>query len=268
MYTVTVDTAIQKGKVHLVYIPMILFIGSIAAGVYFTSYVNEWYVIAGSFVLGASLAWFYWSLAVTRWKIWAFGNVRNVHELKRRAVREKLIWPEGNMFAKTEIRTKGQKEMLFKLDRKFEHEDIFRDDISVPKETLIYYSRSNSIIEFAIGVVVMIIGILLFSLKNNRYIITFVCLTLGLYIIIKSYKRLSDKKPQLIITAEGIEAAEFGFVSWENIYEWEIINRSKTDYLEINNGYYSIEIDSLKISRSRLSYLLELYKQRHAKTHT
>jgi hypothetical protein len=47
---------------------------------------------------------------ITKWRLWAFENVRNVHELKERAVQAKLIWPDHSIFEKMEIRSASDKE--------------------------------------------------------------------------------------------------------------------------------------------------------------
>ena len=46
-----------------------------------------------------------WSREVPKWRIWALRNVDNWPELERRAIEGKLIWPRGNIFEKTEIKT-------------------------------------------------------------------------------------------------------------------------------------------------------------------
>lgn len=38
------------------------------------------------FLFGFVLGWLVWSFMITQWRIWAFGNGRNVHELKKRAI--------------------------------------------------------------------------------------------------------------------------------------------------------------------------------------
>lgn len=64
--------------------------------------------------------WIYWSFKITKWRIWAFENVDDVYELKRRAIAAKLIWPDGNIFEKTEIRTAEDKARLKLIDKKFD----------------------------------------------------------------------------------------------------------------------------------------------------
>jgi hypothetical protein len=57
------------------------------------------------FVLCFMGAWLWWSVAVPRWRLWAYERVSDIPELKRRAVAEKLIWPDSSFFAKTESKS-------------------------------------------------------------------------------------------------------------------------------------------------------------------
>jgi len=70
--------------------------------------------------LAVIVPWVYWSFMITKWRIWAFENVRDVHELKSRAIAEKLIWPDGSIFEKTEIRTSQDRERLMLIEKRFE----------------------------------------------------------------------------------------------------------------------------------------------------
>ncbi|MDF1699392.1 MAG: hypothetical protein P1U56_26300 [Saprospiraceae bacterium] len=69
--------------------------------------------------------WLWWSIQTTKWRILAFGNVRNVHELKRRAIEEKLIWGDDSWFNRTEIWTAEQKSKWAEIEKKFQKEDEF-----------------------------------------------------------------------------------------------------------------------------------------------
>jgi len=71
-----------------------------------------------SIVIAFCLAWGVWSLMITKWRIWAFSNVRNVRELKKRAIDERLIWPDYSVFEKTEIRSKSEQKTIQKLEEK------------------------------------------------------------------------------------------------------------------------------------------------------
>lgn len=103
--------------------------------------ILDGWIIPVGFLVGFSMGWLVWSYFVVEWKIWAYENVRNVHELQRKAIDEKLIWASGSWFEKTEFKNNKQKQKLKQLNTKFHEKDFFKDDISVPKETIIYYSK-------------------------------------------------------------------------------------------------------------------------------
>jgi hypothetical protein len=55
-------------------------------------------IIAAPFV-----AWIWWSYAVPRWRAWALGRGVDPDELQAVAQGEKLVWPRGHVFEKTEF---------------------------------------------------------------------------------------------------------------------------------------------------------------------
>ncbi|HTO53054.1 MAG TPA: hypothetical protein VMR50_06665 [Myxococcota bacterium] len=57
--------------------------------------------------VGFVLAWLWWSISVPKWRLWAYQRVDDVSELKRSAVQSGLTWPDGSIFARTEIKTKA-----------------------------------------------------------------------------------------------------------------------------------------------------------------
>ncbi len=54
------------------------------------------------------MAWVWWSFAVPRWRHWALSHGVDSDALQRLAERQKLIWPKGHFFEKTEFRYRGQ----------------------------------------------------------------------------------------------------------------------------------------------------------------
>lgn len=168
---VSVDKAIWRGHL-MVNLPILsVFIGITVFWFYLdaqTSLLPGWLfilIILGGFLL----AWLVWSIMITRWRIWAFENVRNVHELKKRAVEEKLIWRDGHIFEKTEIRTKNQREKLKKLNIKFDKKDIYKEDYSLPIKTDIYYSKSSTTFQFIFSLFLVITGIYFSFFSEEKY---------------------------------------------------------------------------------------------------
>ena len=59
----------------------------------------------GSFLAGFVVAWLWWALMLPRWRLWAWRRVHEKSELKTRAIAVGLIWPDGHLFGRTEIRS-------------------------------------------------------------------------------------------------------------------------------------------------------------------
>lgn len=65
-----------------------------------------WLVMSG-LAVGFVLAWLWWSVMVPRWRLWAYERVDDIAKLKRVAVAVGLIWPDGWIFERTEIKSKA-----------------------------------------------------------------------------------------------------------------------------------------------------------------
>jgi hypothetical protein len=62
------------------------------------------------------LAWLTWSILTPRWRLWAYQHVDDIGELKRLAVADHVIWPEGHLFQRTEIMSPNLKAALHAIE--------------------------------------------------------------------------------------------------------------------------------------------------------
>jgi uncharacterized membrane protein YciS (DUF1049 family) len=263
--SVTVEQALSKGRWQLKYLPMIVTFGCIIGCYFLVEYTFlEGYIILIGFVLGFSMGWLVWNYYVMKWKIWSYENVRNIHELQRKAVEEKLIWNSGSWFEKTEFKNYEQKQKLKQLEKKFLEKDVFRDDVSVPKETVIYYSRSTIVFLLVLYLGISVLGGY-FLLEEDYFGLLF--LGFGLYLSYNQIKKVSDKSPQIVINDKGIRLKNENLISWDKIYDDKVYNqsngKSSTNYLAFNDE--EISIDDLGISFSELEKLLHVYRVRYEK---
>ncbi|MBF4518812.1 hypothetical protein IRZ71_20850 [Flavobacterium sp. ANB] len=265
--TITVNEAISKGKIRLVHLPMIVIIGIIILG--FILYYMK--IVPGcsipiTFVLGFLCGWLTWSYFVNKWKIWAFENVRNVNELRRKAVDQKLIWENDSWFEKTEFKSLSQKIKLEELEKKFLENDVYKDDISIPKETLIFYSKNTLIFLLIISLGLISLGV--YFLWEKEYFAIFIS-AFGFYMAYEQIKKLSDNDPQIIINDKGIQLKNKKLKSWSKIYNDRVFTRSSgknsRNYLSFNNEM--IEIDDLSIKFDELETLLHVYRVRFENNH-
>ena len=48
------------------------------------------------------IAWLAWSILTPRWRLWAYARVDDLDELKRVALADRVIWPEGHIIHRGE----------------------------------------------------------------------------------------------------------------------------------------------------------------------
>jgi len=73
----------------------------------------------GSFaalVVSWPFAWLAWSILTPRWRLWAYERVSDLDVLKQAAVEARVIWPEGHIFERTEIRPPSLRRQLQALE--------------------------------------------------------------------------------------------------------------------------------------------------------
>lgn len=272
--TVTVDKAISKGHKMVTYPGMLVMFGTMGLAIYLgvQKIIPTWGIPVG-IVLSFLFAWLWWSFMITKWRIWAFDNVRNVHELKKRAVQEKLIWSDNSIFEKTEIRTSNDKEKLSALQNKFKQDDLFQDDLTVADETVIYYSKGKNFVEMVVMLGCLGVGIYLL-LKSDSYILGSILSIVGVYFSFKEYKEATNKQPQIIINDKGIQTISTDFYNWTDIENEEVISEGSGKhthyYLTYNhpNGAEHLQIDDYETDQRSLNKLLILYRGRSKKKPT
>ncbi|MBO9561524.1 MAG: hypothetical protein J7621_02075 [Niastella sp.] len=269
--TVTVDQAIAKAQ-RTINLPVILFIvGGIAGAVYvgIQNILPVWIIPIG-IVLAIGFGWLYWSITITKWKVWAFENVRNVHELKKRAVKEKLIWSDYSFWNKTEIWSAMDRAKWESLQSKFNQDDLFTDDVTVPSETVIRYSRSKNFFEMAIMLAIMGVGVYLLA-ATDSVIIGVICILLGGFLAYKEYKQATNTEPQIILSDKGIQTASTPFYEWNDILDEDVVDRRSgktTNYYLVYDypgGSVEVQIDDLETDQKKLYDLLNLYRGRYKK---
>lgn len=273
---ISVNKAINRGHL-IVNIPVFICIIGIPALSFYLSNQNlipKWGIGIG-FVLGFVIAWLVWSFMVTKWRIWAFENVRNVHELKKRAIQEKLIWNDGNIFEKTEIRNSEDKSRLKKLEKKFEQEDEYREDHSLPLKMEIHYSKAYNYVELGVSILIIGVGIYFFTKADiKQYILGAIISGIGLYSTIKEFRKALDTKPKIIIDSRGIQTKNVEFKNWSSIKSEEVIQegygksaKSYLIYFYDEEEFEKIEIDSLNVTHRELENIIRTYRIRNNKTY-
>ena len=269
--SVSVDDAIKKGKRLVNYPGTTIMLGTLGICFYLgIQHIMPFWIVPLGFILSFVFAWIYWSFMITKWRLWAFDNVRNVHELKKRAIHEKLIWPDDSFFEKTEIRSMADKEKWNTLQYKFSKKDMFIDDFTIPNETIIYFSKSKNFTEMAICICCFIVGICLI-IGNNNYLLGIIMCAIGGYLGFKKFKNATNAEPQILINEKGIKTASTDFYEWKDVKYEEVIGtgsgKHTSYFLKYNypNGSVDLKIDNLDTNYDKLNKLLILYRGRNTK---
>jgi len=268
--TVTVDEAINKGRKTVAYPSIGITFGLIAISVTINglSIISLHGMYAGV-VAGVFLGWLYRSLTITKWRLWAFENVKNVHDLQRKAIDAQIIWPVDSFLEKTEFINAADKAKWGSLQYKFEQKDVFDDDRTIPDETIIFYSPKVVLYMSLFIIAALGFGIYLFFTKG--VVAATIPIAAAIFSSYKAYQKATDKEPQIILNDKGIETIFSAFVEWKDITNEEVItineNRSSVTYLQY---YFSdilqrVDIGELDTDKKTLEDLLHIYRLRNEK---
>ncbi len=73
-------------------------------------------VLVAASILSIPAAWLWWSIAIPKWKLWAYARVDDLAELKDAAIEANLIWPDGHVFEWTELCSKETRRTIRALE--------------------------------------------------------------------------------------------------------------------------------------------------------
>lgn len=261
--TVSVNAAIRKGHLMVTLPTLATLFGTMIITLYLViiGAIPDWIAIFG-FLLSFTLPWLYWSYTITKWRLWAFESVRNVHDLQKRAIEEQLIWPAGSFLEKTEIRNREERERLQVLQDKFDQSDVFYDDVLVPDETRVFYSRNSIYFNIVVSLLLGATGVY-YLIQKEKLILGLIALLICIALAKSVYRKLRNNRLFIIINNEGIETLNTGFFPWEDIEDEEISYRHLC-YI-CPEGYIKVEITESDLTRNELEHRLRVYRVRSTK---
>ncbi|WP_298546360.1 hypothetical protein [uncultured Aquimarina sp.] len=151
-------------------------------------------------------------------------------------------------------------------------ESLFTENKKAPKETTIYYSKSNS--RFYMLFSILFLGFGIYAFFSLSYLIGIGFITLSVYGIRNNRKLIKDKSVQLTLSEEGISYKGARTKKWSEIINENIIFEPSSTgvksqyYLSYDhrNRNEKILINELDISTQRLNYLLKIYRKRSEKS--
>lgn len=273
---VSVEEALEKGNKMIKYPMLAISAASVGLGplLSFYGYMPMYWSIF-IFFAGFSIGLLYSSYMTTKWRVWAFTNVTNVHELKKIALREKYLPGEGSWLEKIEIKSPADKAALSKIQERFNEPYSFPTEIIIPVETQIFFSKKGRILSLIIALFCM--ACLIYLLVSSGDVALMVVMGIVIAINIWKYRKLSNRTPQIILNDKGIQTVSSGFKSWSEITDEEIVyetlngtqDETERYYLRYmypgSCGYARISIKDMDISPRELDNLLAVYRDRAQK---
>ena len=232
-----------------------------------------WWVFLFAVVTGFSLSWLYWGVMVTYWRILTYSKVKNVPELKKKAINAFLIWPDKHWLIHAEFRTNLQRKRLRNIDRQLfvRHRSKttpIDPQIDTSDDVKIYYKSEINYIELIFSIMIFISGLVLLYIQEIY--LAFIFVLFGLIGSIYELRQISDRNAQIDINANGIETNASGFVPWSQIVDtkFEEIRRGKriNKYFVFNHKEATnpnlihedkIELTELEINPEQVEMLVE-----------
>jgi hypothetical protein len=275
MKRLSVDQAIQRGQKMINYPIFALMIIGFTAMLSLPFLLDNLWFIPIGFITTFVVMWMWWSFRITKWRIWAFENCRNVHKLKKRAIEEKLIWPDGSRFEKTEIRNTEQRKKLEVLKDKFKIADepeFIYDDDSIPNQTGIYYSKTSLAIYWFFGIGLLIYSFYLFTNKDSS---SYILILVSIFLLYTAYKKSFLKNAPITLSSKGIKIQPNPLIKWEDIESVENKIHHSGSYLswkltlifhkkDLNGNLgTSVGLNDFNISSEKLELLIKVYQQRN-----
>ena len=224
----SVEKAIKIGKKR-VHMPtyIFLFSGFLITFSFTTNLFTEKSILKVEFIpigflLTIVFTVFLGNKLISKWKIWAFKNVRNVHELKNRAIQENLLYPDSSFMEKMEFKSSNEEKKWNEIQLKFKQEDVITENKRLQKEIKIYYSIKKTLYK-SIGYLIMTCFLFFLAIEDEFSFFTIVFTLGGFILFISKVRKLVNRKPQLIINEKGIKERTNEIMKWIDIKNEQII---------------------------------------------
>lgn len=207
---------------------------------------------------------------ISKWKLWAFYNVRNVHELKERAIQESLLYRNSPFMEKMEFKSVDESKKWKEIQLKFEQEDILIETKDLKKEEVkVYFSIKKTLFKSICYLIITCFSILL-AIENDFSLITIIFILVAFLLFFSKARKLMNRKPQLTISEIGIKLKQNEVIKWKNIYNEQIIaDANKSSFFFIyKNEENLINIKDFDITKSHLKQVVETNRLRNKRNWT
>jgi len=99
-----VDAAAWRVNGPVLLIMLAPALATLAFGLVAGAPFGQFWPVAGMVLIVSWLAaWLVWSILTPRWRLWAYERVEDIDELKRIAIADRVLWPEGHIIHRSEL---------------------------------------------------------------------------------------------------------------------------------------------------------------------
>ncbi len=150
-------------------------------------------------------------------------------------------------------------------------ENAFLDDLSVPDETIVYYSKTKGLSQIIFILVLLGYVVYVLTVRHSNNIIVGAIILLGLYYMYSSLKHILNRTPQIILNNKGVQTVSAPFYNWKDILAEEVrsetAGKSTIKYFTYGypGGLEKLKIHDYNISGDSLESLLRIYRGRSEK---
>jgi hypothetical protein len=267
MSEISVRAALAKGRSEVVF-PAFVSVFVVIAAIMICMVVSP-----SPFITGMCLTPFLFLIPAVihsqkspSWKIWAFEHVRNVHELKKKAVHEGILISWLNVFQSL---SHEQKLALQRIEQKFSIPDAFPEDYRIQTVVEIYFNKSYNLVEAVLYTIVasLTLGLMViaFSFDGGISLLLFLPLFFFVPMIIYNLDQYCAVKPPLVFSDDGL-LIRSTFMHKTRIADVNVgLNRKMGRVTANIVGSWmevSINIADLDTPAAKLAEIAEVFKRR------
>ncbi len=191
------------------------------------------------FLIGIALSWLLWSFLITKWRVWAFNKVEE-HDLlllKKMAIKNKLIWDDGSVYEKTEIRSNSEKEQILKIEKKIfdlKRVNEIKLNLELPDVYGYKLSKLENIIELLSMFLFIIISIL--ALFTDFYFLGVIIFCIVAYSLLKlkHLQYLFINRNYFELSRKGIRIGDGNIIFWNNIENIRVDKKNRKLTIEVD----------------------------------
>ncbi len=270
---VTIKEALSVGKRMVIFPSLAILIGfSFGFGIVLDQFKIHLSIgLFVGFLSGFVAMKLYWNYSSKKWQLWAFSNVKNVNELKRKAIENRLINKNFILDDKKQIRDNELRKKIAHIQKKFDSKEVFHDAFSIPKVTKIKASKIGETIPFILGFFMLgcvIYGYLEVKTASFYLIIAF---AVALFFWAIGIFAIFHKVVLIRMDDTGVQLHQKEFIRWEEVLACFVEKRLVGDHyayyivFQLKTVTIEFSINGLELNPQRIEKLAQIYWFRNKK---